>query len=82
MIEAIRQALRSRNLLRAEYALEGLKDWQGGVQTDHRLLKQGDIFVCIKGEHFDGHSVSEEALKQGASVIVCETKPSEAYPAF
>ncbi|MDD4309947.1 MAG: UDP-N-acetylmuramoyl-L-alanyl-D-glutamate--2,6-diaminopimelate ligase [Candidatus Cloacimonetes bacterium] len=40
------------------------------IQTDHRLVSKGDIFVCIKGEHFDGHSVIPQALASGAAFIV------------
>lgn len=30
------------------------------------------VFVCIKGAHFDGHSVAEKAMKDGAAAVVVE----------
>lgn len=32
------------------------------------------VFVCIKGAHFDGHSVAEEALRKGAAAVVTQTR--------
>jgi len=46
--------------------------WQGsdvlftGVSTDSRTLSQGDLFVALSGERFDGHRFIDVAQKQGA----------------
>ncbi|MDE5584445.1 MAG: UDP-N-acetylmuramoyl-L-alanyl-D-glutamate--2,6-diaminopimelate ligase [Ruminococcus sp.] len=42
------------------------------VTDDTRKIIQGSIFFCIKGEHFDGHTMAEEAVKKGAVAVVCE----------
>lgn len=42
------------------------------VTQDSRLVKAGSLFVCIKGNSFDGHSVAEEMLKKGAVAVVTE----------
>lgn len=42
------------------------------VTQDSRLVKAGSLFVCIKGAAFDGHSVAEEMLKNGAAAVVVE----------
>ena len=42
------------------------------VTEDSRLVKDGTLFVCIKGASFDGHSVAKQMLKKGAPVVVCE----------
>lgn len=42
------------------------------VTQDSRLVKEGSLFVCIKGAAFDGHSVAEEMLKNGAAAVVVE----------
>ena len=42
------------------------------IKTDSKLVEKGDIFVAIKGEHFDGHDFIDEAIINGASGIVCE----------
>lgn len=44
----------------------------GDVQQDSRLVKEGTLFVCIKGASFDGHSVAEEMLSKGAAGVVVE----------
>ena len=35
-------------------------------------IKPDCVFVCIKGAHFDGHSVADDALKNGAAAVVVE----------
>ncbi|MGE5430457.1 MAG: UDP-N-acetylmuramoyl-tripeptide--D-alanyl-D-alanine ligase [Syntrophomonadaceae bacterium] len=40
------------------------------VSTDTRTIKNGAIFVAIKGEKMDGHAFVEEAVKKGASAVV------------
>ena len=42
------------------------------VTSDSRLVKEGFLFVCIKGASFDGHSVACEMLEKGAVAVVCE----------
>ena len=37
---------------------------------DTRTLQPGDIFIPVKGEHFDGHNFIEEAKRKGASQIL------------
>jgi UDP-N-acetylmuramoyl-tripeptide--D-alanyl-D-alanine ligase len=36
------------------------------VCTDSRALQPGDLFVPLRGEHFDGHAFIEQARKAGA----------------
>ena len=36
------------------------------VSKDTRDLKSGDLYVAIKGEHFDGHAFIEQAQQAGA----------------
>lgn len=42
------------------------------VTQDSRLVEEGFLFVCIKGNTFDGHSVAKEMLENGARAVVCE----------
>lgn len=44
----------------------------GGVSTDSRTIKPGQVFVAIKGESFDGHDFIPQAVARGASCIVGE----------
>lgn len=42
------------------------------VTQDSRLVKQGSLFVCVKGNTFDGHSVAQEMIEKGAAAVVTE----------
>ncbi len=48
-----------------------------GIAYDSRNVKDGYLFVAIKGEKFDGHNFIKDAIKKGASVIVAERAESE-----
>ena len=52
----------------------------GGISTDSRRLQEGDVFVALKGEAFDGNQYIEAAAERGASVIVAEQPPSRVRP--
>lgn len=55
---------------------EGRNETITGVSTDSRSLSPGDLFVPLKGEHFDGHHFIPEAIRTGASAILCENSPA------
>lgn len=40
------------------------------VMTDSRSMQDGDLFVAIRGERFDGHDFVEQALAGGAKAAV------------
>ena len=42
------------------------------VEINSKKIKEGDTFVAIKGEYFDGHKYIEEAIKNGAKLIIAE----------
>ena len=42
------------------------------LQSDSRKIKNGDTFVALKGYNEDGHNYIEDAIKNGASKIICE----------
>ena len=43
-----------------------------GVSTDSRAIKEGNLFVALKGEKFDGHDFAETAIKEGVSGILIQ----------
>ena len=45
-----------------------------GVNYNSKTTKAGDIFVCLRGEHVDGHNFAADAVKKGAVAVMCETK--------
>ncbi|MFP7478350.1 UDP-N-acetylmuramoyl-L-alanyl-D-glutamate--2,6-diaminopimelate ligase [Terribacillus saccharophilus] len=40
------------------------------VRFDSRRVASGDVFVCIQGDNHDGHAYIEDAIAQGASIII------------
>jgi len=40
------------------------------IHTDSRLVKDGDIFIAVKGTAYDGHDFIDQALANGARYIV------------
>ena len=42
------------------------------IKTDSRKVKKGDTFIAIKHNERDGHDYIDEAIKRGASRIICE----------
>ncbi|MFH1753123.1 MAG: UDP-N-acetylmuramoyl-tripeptide--D-alanyl-D-alanine ligase [Candidatus Omnitrophota bacterium] len=41
-----------------------------GLSIDSRAVKRDEVFLAIKGERFDGHDFTREALKRGASGVI------------
>lgn len=41
-----------------------------GVCIDTRKITKGCLFICIKGERFDGHQFVQEALNKGAAAVM------------
>ncbi|MCS7231503.1 MAG: UDP-N-acetylmuramoyl-L-alanyl-D-glutamate--2,6-diaminopimelate ligase [Elusimicrobiota bacterium] len=41
-----------------------------GIKYNSKKVKEDDIFVCLAGQHTDGTNFIEEAIKNGAKVIV------------
>ena len=46
------------------------------VHSDTRTLRAGDLFVALKGEHFDGNDFIAQARASGAvAALVARTAP-------
>src|SRR5947208_1664211 len=43
-----------------------------GIAYDSRRVQSNTLFVAIRGEKSDGHQFVDQAVEQGASVIVAE----------
>ncbi|MBM4273244.1 MAG: UDP-N-acetylmuramoyl-tripeptide--D-alanyl-D-alanine ligase [Deltaproteobacteria bacterium] len=46
----------------------------GGVTTDSRTCQAGEMFIPLKGEHFDGHRFIPGALQRGAWGLLVEER--------
>ncbi len=52
------------------------------VVYDSRKVKQGSLFVAISGFKVDGYQFIPDAIRRGASAIVCEKSFSSDIPVF
>lgn len=50
------------------------------ICTDTRNIMPGCIFVCLKGERFDGNLFALQALENGAAYVVTENKEMSSNP--
>ncbi|MEE2807747.1 MAG: UDP-N-acetylmuramoyl-tripeptide--D-alanyl-D-alanine ligase [Verrucomicrobiota bacterium] len=42
------------------------------ISTDSRNIKEGDLFIALKGDSFDGHDFIQEAFSDGAVAVMVE----------
>lgn len=63
----IARATHGRVHARAEEALPC-----SGVSTDSRRIAPGELFIALRGEHFDGHDYVREVLVHGAGAALVD----------
>ena len=52
------------------------------VGADSRNILQGQLFVALKGDHFDGHSFANQAIVQGATGVLVADETCNVEPAL
>jgi len=70
----VRQALG----MRVDLAQDGVE--YGGVSTDSRSVSEGDVYVALVGDRFDGHDFVADAFSKGAAAAVV-SRPAAGDPA-
>ncbi len=58
------------NWTKSEHVLGAKSTLFSGISTDSRTIKNGDLFVALKGPHFDGNQFLKEVLEKGASGVL------------
>ena len=48
-----------------------------GIAYHSQRVREGDVFVAVKGAASDGHHFIHEAVKRGASAVIAEKRPAE-----
>ena len=43
-----------------------------GISYNSNTINSHEIFVCLKGEHVDGHDFAQNAFEKGAVALMCE----------
>ena len=51
-----------------------------GLSYNSLTTKDGDIFICIRGEYSDGHKYAQNAVEKGAVALFCEEELSIDVP--
>ena len=51
------------------------------IGTDSRNIVKNQLFIAIKGEHFDGNTFASDAIKQGAAAVLVSDANTQARPA-
>ena len=42
------------------------------ITDDSRKVKPGCAFVCIRGNHIDGHTLAAKAVESGAAAVIAQ----------
>ena len=45
-----------------------------GFSIDTRTIRKNEVFFALRGDNYDGHSFANDAIKNGASLIISEKK--------
>jgi UDP-N-acetylmuramoyl-tripeptide--D-alanyl-D-alanine ligase len=51
-----------------------------GVSTDSRSIKEGDLFVALRGERFDGHDFLKSAAAAKAAAVMVDRRYRGEFP--
>lgn len=49
-----------------------------GIETDSRQVKEGYLFMALRGTQADGHTYIPSAVEKGAVAVLCEEVPEQA----
>lgn len=60
---------------RASVLSRGREELVTSVCIDSRSIRPGDLFIAIKGPHFDGHDFIDDAVRKGAIGVVMGRGP-------
>ncbi|MEX0993969.1 MAG: UDP-N-acetylmuramoyl-L-alanyl-D-glutamate--2,6-diaminopimelate ligase [Balneolaceae bacterium] len=44
----------------------------GSLRQDSREVRKNDVFIAVRGLRTDGHQFIDDAVRNGASVVICE----------
>ena len=51
-----------------------------GISYNSKKVAKNDVFICLTGEHVDGHEFAEEAYEKGALLCVVERRLNTKAP--
>jgi len=68
----------SQLLERLTYTLAGAQNAEieiASIEQDSRKVKEGSLFIAVRGTTVDGHTFIPQVVEQGAAAVVCDTLP-------
>lgn len=51
-----------------------------GLSYNSKTTEKGNLFVCLRGEHADGHKFYKSAIENGAVALLCEERLESELP--
>jgi len=60
------------NVVNRKGNMSGNSLYVNAVSTDTRTIEEGNLYIALKGENFDGHNYVTMALEKGACAVVVE----------
>jgi UDP-N-acetylmuramoyl-tripeptide--D-alanyl-D-alanine ligase len=51
-----------------------------GISTDSRTVGEGNIFIALRGDKFDGHNFLSEVVEKGAAGLLVSERPGVVFP--
>ena len=71
-LEEVKKAVGGRLVSRTEEIVFATSIEITGVSTDTRTIKEGELFVALKGENFDGNDYLAKAMELGAAALITD----------
>lgn len=69
-------------LVQSPHAEQQIDRFYRGISTDTRALRKDEIFLALKGEHFDGHDFVEKAIQARAGMVIVDEKSEVAMQLY
>ena len=69
-LEEVKKAVGGKLVSRTDSIVFATAIDVGGVSTDTRSLKPGDLFIALQGERFDGNDFIDTAISAGACAVI------------
>lgn len=61
--------------------ISGRRDFEvDGFSIDSRRIRRGDVFVAVRGERFDGHDFTADAIRKGAAGVIVSDRAAVPDP--
>lgn len=60
------------NVIKGELIKGNLDDELGNFCKDTRIIKNGETYIGIKGENFDGNTLWKQAFEKGATTVIVQ----------